>query len=93
MEKSKSPIKKKKFEMPSSIAILILLTIALAILTHLIPAGEYTRVDNDCRNIYSNRTKPSRNMGYSGCTYGRLSRRNRYHIICIRIERLPGNFG
>lgn len=32
--------------MPSSIAILILLTIALAILTHLIPAGEYTRVDN-----------------------------------------------
>ena len=47
MKKSKSPIKKKKFEMPSSIAILILLTIALAILTHLIPAGEYTRVDND----------------------------------------------
>ena len=46
MKKSKSPIKKKKFEMPSSIAILILLTIALAILTHLIPAGEYTRVDN-----------------------------------------------
>ena len=46
MKKSKSPIKKKKFEMQSSIAILILLTIALAILTHLIPAGEYTRVDN-----------------------------------------------
>ena len=46
MKISKSPIKKKKFEMPSSIAILILLTIALAILTHLIPAGEYTRVDN-----------------------------------------------
>ena len=38
MKKSKSPIKKKKFEMPSSIAILILLTIALAILYHLIPA-------------------------------------------------------
>lgn len=32
--------------MPSSICILIILTIVLAILTHLIPAGEYTRVDN-----------------------------------------------
>ena len=39
-------LKKKKFEMPSSICILIILTIVLAILTHLIPAGEYTRVDN-----------------------------------------------
>ncbi len=45
MKRSKQQIKKKQFEMPSSIAILFLLTIALAILTHLIPAGSYARVD------------------------------------------------
>ena len=42
----KNNVKKKKFEMPSSITILILLTIIMAILTHLIPAGQYVRVDN-----------------------------------------------
>ena len=46
MKDSEQKVRKKKFEMPSSICILIILTIVLAILTHLIPAGEYTRVDN-----------------------------------------------
>lgn len=36
---------KRKFQMPSSIAILLILTVVLAVLTYIIPAGEYTRVD------------------------------------------------
>ena len=93
MKKSKSPIKKKKFEMPSSIAILILLTIALAILTHLIPAGEYTRVDNvPIAGTYTV-TEPNPQGIWDILAAPMEGFRGAIDIICIRIERLPGNFG
>lgn len=46
MKNRNREVKRKKFEMPSSIAILIILTVVLAVLTHVIPAGQYSRVDN-----------------------------------------------
>ena len=74
MKDSEQKVRKKKFEMPSSICILIILTIVLAILTHLIPAGEYTRVDNvPVAGTYMQvESNPQGILGYFGCTNARI---------------------
>ena len=80
----------KKFKMPTSFTTIIILTIAVAVLTFIIPAGQYEYkegmpVAGTYQVVTSN---PQGLLGYLKSSHRRFQRCYRYHSVCFGFGRL-----